>query len=387
MKRTWPWALLAPLLLVLVAAFAVPVGMMLIRGVSEREIPQHMPAGAAALQAWEGNGIPPDSVATIVARDLVAARRSGSLNRVANRLNYDVVGSRSLIFDTAAAIDAGRPVTGTAALAAIDPRWGQREIWAALRHASGPVSSFYFWASLDRRVDADGRIVPVPRERAVFVEILARTFEISAVVTLLCMLLGYPVAALLAGLPSRVANPLLILVLLPFWTSTLVRTTAWVVLLQTNGVVNGMLQWLGVTNAPLPLLYSRTGVYIAMTHVLLPFFILPLYGVMQGLSADTTRAARSLGAGPVATFTRVYLPQTLPGVIAGAVIVFTLALGYYLTPALVGGGGDQMISASIAFYTSQSLNWGMAAALSILLIVPLGVALVAGRLASNWRPL
>jgi putative spermidine/putrescine transport system permease protein len=177
-------------------------------------------------------------------------------------------------------------------------------------------------------------------------------------------------------------------VLLPFWTSTLVRTTAWVVLLQTNGVVNNLIQWLGLANGPLPLLYNRMGVYIAMTHVLLPFLILPLYGVMRGIRPEAMRAALSLGAHPAKAFLRVYLPQTLPGVAAGAAIVFALALGYYLTPALVGGGSDQLVGASIAFYTNESLNWGMAAALSLLLLAPLLIVLAMARGTNRlWKAL
>lgn len=271
------------------------------------------------------------------------------------------------------------PGNSAATLAQIDPRWGRPAIWAAMRHADGPLTSHYLLAALDRRLTADDRIVRVAPQQAVFETIFLRTFKISAVVALLCVALGYPVAYLLASLPQRAANPLLILVLLPFWTSALVRTAAWAVLLQSNGVVNNMLQYVGLIDAPLQLIYNRVGVYIAMTHVLLPFFILPLYGVMKGISPTAMRAASSLGAPPLRAFWKVYLPQSLPGVAAGAIIVFTLALGYYVTPALVGGGADQMISASIAFYTNQSLNWGMAAALSLFLLLPLALMLFAGR--------
>jgi putative spermidine/putrescine transport system permease protein len=387
MRPLWPFALLAPLLITLLVAFAAPVAMMLMRGVSEQELPAVMPRTAEALRAWDGTALPPDAAAATAGEEMRAAHHAGTINRIANRLNYDIVGSRSLIFATAARLDEGAAGGSIADLARIDPRWGDRATWSAMRHASGPSSSFYLWAALDRRIDPDGNVVAVPDEQAVFVGILLRTFKISAIVALLCIVLGYPVAYLVASAPPKLGNPLLIVVLLPFWTSTLVRTTAWVVLLQTNGVVNRVVQALGIAQAPLPLLYSRTGVYIAMTHVLLPFFILPLYGVMRQVPPDTLRAARSLGAGPVSAFLRVYFPQTLPGVIAGAVIVFTLALGYYITPALVGGGADQMVSASIAFYTNRSLNWGMAAALSILLVVPLGAVLILGRTVSGWRPI
>lgn len=378
-RRWWTFALVAPLLLFLLASFVAPVVLMLSRAVTDRELMTVWPDSAAALRQWDSGGLPPDTLAQTVSRDILASRRAGTLNRAANRLNYDVVGSRSLLYATADRLDAGAPGNSVAAMAQIDPRWGRPEIWAAMRHADGPLTSHYLLAALDRRQTADDRVARVAPEQAVFETIFLRTFKISAVVALLCVAFGYPVAFLLASLPQRAANPLLILVLLPFWTSALVRTAAWAVLLQTNGVVNNALQYVGLIDTPLQLIYNRVGVYIAMTHVLLPFFILPLYGVMKGISPTAMRAASSLGAPPLRAFWKVYLPQSLPGVAAGAIIVFTLALGYYVTPALVGGGADQMISASIAFYTNQSLNWGMAAALSLLLLLPLALMLFAGR--------
>ncbi len=378
-RRWWTFALVAPLLLFLIGSFVAPVLLMLSRAVTDRELMTVWPDSTAALRQWQDGGLPPDAIARTVSREMLTARRGGTLNRVANRLNYDMVGSRSLLYATADRLEAGAPGDSVAALTRIDSRWGHPEIWAAMRHADGPLTSHYLLAALDRRIAADDSIIRVPPEQAVFSNIFLRTFTISVVVALLCVALGYPVAYLLVSLPQRVANPLLILVLLPFWTSALVRTAAWAVLLQTNGVVNNALQNIGLIDAPLQLIYNRLGVYIAMTHVLLPFFILPLYGVMKGISPTTMRAASSLGAPPLRAFWKVYLPQTLPGVAAGAIIVFTLALGYYVTPALVGGGADQMISASIAFYTNQSLNWGMAAALSLLLLLPLALMLFAGR--------
>lgn len=378
-RRWWSFALVAPLLLFLLASFVAPVLMMLSRAVIDRDLERVWPDSAAALRQWDGAGLPPDAIAATVSREIGAARQAGTLNQVANRLNYDMVGSRSLLYATARQLAAGRPGSTVSELARIDPRWGQPGIWAAMRHADGPLTRHYLLAALDRRLSADDRIVRVPAEQAVFANIYLRTFKISTIVALLCGALGYPVACLLASLPERKANPLLILVLLPFWTSALVRTAAWAVLLQTDGVVNKALQAIGLIDAPLQLIYNRLGVYIVMTHVLLPFFVLPLYGVMKGIPPTAMRAASSLGAPPVRAFLAIYLPQTLPGVAAGAIIVFTLALGYYVTPALVGGGADQMISASIAFYTNQSLNWGMAAALSLLLLLPLLLMVFAGR--------
>jgi len=377
----WTTLLIAPALLFLLLNFAIPIVMMLARGVAEPELMSAMPRATLALRQWRGSGLPDDQLAGLVAEDMVRAQAAGTLKLVANRLNFASAGSRSLIFATADALafDTG-PVT-LERLRTIDPRWGSLETWAAIRHASGPLTSFYLLAAADRRMDASGHVVTVSADRSVFVDVLLRTFKISAIVTFLCLLLGYPTASLLATLPESVGNSLMLLVMLPFWTSTLVRTTAWTVLLQTHGVVNQALQSIGVIHEPLTLVYNRTGVYIAMTHVLLPFMILPLYGVMKRIPPDAVRAARSLGAGSVTAFRKVFLPQSLPGIIAGVVVVFTLALGYYVTPALVGGGADQLISTYIAFYINQSLNWGMAAALSLLLLGSLAAVLFAAYLA------
>ncbi len=210
--------------------------------------------------------------------------------------------------------------------------------------------------------------MPVPAQQAIYLDIFARTFTIGAGVTLLCLLLGYPLAYKLATLPTRISNLLMILVLLPFWTSLLVRTAAWVVLLQREGPINGVLQALGLTDHPLQLVYNRFGLYVAMTHVLLPFMVLPLYSVMRGIPPQYMRAAASLGAEPLRAFLKVYLPQTVPGIGAGCLLVFILAIGYYITPALVGGTNDQMVSYFVAFFTNQTINWGMAAALGAVLL-------------------
>lgn len=389
-RRRGAFALIAPLILFLAINFLAPVAVMLSRGLVEKELPDAWPQTAEALRAWDGAPLPEDVLVDVFVDELAASSRDGTLSGVANRLNYDIAGFRSLLFETANALPLPTDRSSLAALTEIDVRWSDPDTWASLRHGAGRLTSFYLLASVDRRLDAEDRVTSVPSEHAVFVDVFIRTFAISTEVTLLCLLLGYPLAYLLATLPQRISNPLLILVLLPFWTSILVRTAAWAVLLQTEGVINDALQWLGLATEPLTLIYNRTGVLVAMTHVLLPFLVLPLYGVMKGIRPETGRAARSLGAGPVTTFVRVFLPQSLPGVAAGCIIVFVLSLGYYVTPALVGGAGDQMISSFIAFYTSQSLNWGMAAALAmILLAVTVALTVVVARLVGTremqWR--
>jgi putative spermidine/putrescine transport system permease protein len=381
-------ALIAPLLLFLLLTFVFPIGGMLLRSVEDPELPSVLPRTAAALRGWDGKGLPADAIVAVFAEDLAMARSAGTLSAVANRLNYDVNGFRTLVLRTARQLGPGPH--SIESLAAIDPRWSDRATWSAVRNAAGPYTGFYLLAALDRRLDADGAVVRTSVDQAIFVDVFVRTFWISVVVTIASLVLAYPVAYLLATAPERVANLLMIVVLLPFWTAVLVRTTAWMVLLQREGLINGFLRGLGVTTEPLALIHNRTGVYIAMTYVLIPFMILPIYGVMKGISPVGVRAALSLGARPFAAFRRVYLPQTMPGVSAGCLLVFIMALGYYVTPALVGGADDQMISYLIAFYTNQTLNWGMAAALSLLLLVATlllyGVyARLGGTASIGWR--
>ena len=361
-------ALVLPLFLFLLATFIVPIGLMLGRAVVDTEVKEILPRVAAELALWDGRGLPPDAAYTALIDDVRAARDAGTLASAATRLNYDIAGFRTLLFAT------GRRLAGEVAgaprevLGAIDPKWNDRETWAVIRRATGTVTDFYLLAALDLRRDANDAVTAAVPEQAVFRNVLGRTLWISGVVTLVCLLLGYPVAYFITRQPPGRAAVLLFLVLLPFWTSLLVRTVAWVVLLQREGILNSLLLSLGLVSEPVRMIFNRVAVYVAMVHVLLPFMVLPLYAVMKGISPSYLRAASSLGAAPLTAFRRVYMPQTLPGVGAGCLMVFIQALGYYITPALVGGADDQMISYFIAFYASKTVNWGMAAALSIMLL-------------------
>jgi putative spermidine/putrescine transport system permease protein len=379
-------ALVVPLFLFLLATFIVPIGALLTRGVVDPEVAATLPRVSAALARWDGEDLPDEAAFAALIADLRAARAAGTLASAATRLNYDLNGFRSLMFSTARRLPESLSGPARDAVVAADPKWGERETWAAIRRAGGPVTDFYLLAALDLRRDADGAIASVPAEQAVFVDVLGRTFRIAGVVTLVCLLLGYPLAYLAASLPARRANLLLLFVLLPFWTSLLVRTAAWVVVLQREGVLNSALLGIGLIDAPLPMIFNRFAVYVAMVHILLPFMVLPLYSVMKSVPAVYTRAAASLGASPWTAFRRVYLPQTLPGISAGCLLVFVQALGYYITPALVGGAEDQMISYLIAFYASRTINWGMAAALSVMLLgATLALCAVYGRLVGFER--
>ena len=236
--------------------------------------------------------------------------------------------------------------------------------------ASATYTSSFYLAAVDRKRDTDGSIIQVDENRRIYVQLFWRTLWLSGLIAVLCLLLGFPVAHLLATLPMRKASLLMILVLLPFWTSLLVRTTAWMVILQGQGVFNNILVSLGIVadDNRFELMYNQTGSIVAMTHILLPFMILPLYSVMRTIPPSYARAARSLGATSWTTFRRIYLPQTIPGIGAGGLLVFILAVGYYITPALVGGASGQLISNQIAFHMQDSLNWSMASALAAILL-------------------
>jgi putative spermidine/putrescine transport system permease protein len=371
------FALISPLLLFLLLNFVVPVGMILLKSVDDREFAKAMPRVVEALRMWDGIGLPPADAAGALLEDLSAVRGTPQVSTVANRLNYDVNGYRSLILSTVRRlrdIDASDPM---GALASISPEWATPGPWQAIKKASGPYTSLFLLGSLDMRHSLQSGLTRSSNDEAIFVDVFGRTFWISAVVTLFCVVLGYPVAYLLATASPAWTSVLMTMVLLPFWTALLVRTSAWVVLLQTNGVVNDTLQAIGLISSPLPLVFNRVGAYIAMVHILLPFLVLPLYSVMKGISPNAVRAAVSLGAHPFVAFRRVYLPQTAPGLASGMLLVFVSAIGFYITPALIGGAGDQMIGYFISQYTIETGNWGLSAALGTMLLLAIAAILAA----------
>ena len=380
-RRQWKaFGLTLPLAAFLLVFFLLPIFGMLQLAVSNAELGEVMPDAAAALGAWDGDGLPDGETARTVAADLRRAFEARALGEVAARLNNEVPGYRSMLMGTARKLPETIEGDALAALADIDPVWREPSLWRLLKRTAAPYTDLYLLQALDLERGAGGDIRRRPAEQAVYLDILWRTLEISLFVTLACLVLAYPLAYKLASLKEKHANLLMIFVLLPFWTSLLVRSAAWIVLLQREGPINDGLIWLGLIDTPLSMVFNRTGVLIAMTHVLLPFMVLPLYAVMRGIPKAHMRAAKSLGAPPFTAFRRVFLPQTLPGIGAGALLVFILSIGYYITPALVGGANDQMISYFIAFFTLQTVNWGMAAALaSVLLVAVLALYLVYAR--------
>lgn len=385
-RRTGAALLLTlPLLAFLLFTFIVPIGALLLRAVDNPEIARALPKTIAALEGWDRESGPPDTAYAAIVVDLHALREQSDAGAVARRLNTEVGGARSLVMKTWRALPL--PATTDAAvvhaqLVGVDARWDEPEIWQAIAKNASRLTPDYLLAALDLKRTVEGSVVAMDADRSAFRRILLRTFGIAAVVTLLCLALAYPLAWWLSTMTPRRANALLIVVLVPFWTSILVRVAAWIVLLQSGGIVNQTLAAIGLIDQPLALLFNRTGVVIAMTHILLPFMVLPLYSVMKGIPRDYVRAAISLGSHPLAAFLRVYVPQTYAGAAAGSLLVFILAIGYYVTPALLGGPEDQMLSYSIAQYANVHLDWGMACALgSVLLAATLILYAIYRRLA------
>jgi putative spermidine/putrescine transport system permease protein len=375
--------LILPLLGFLLVVFAAPIVGFMWRSVENDIVPTHLPRTVAALAGFTPPGLPDEAVFAALAEDLRNLPPDANVAVLGRHLNATREGFRSLMMKTTNKLPPAPEGTWQATLIKLDKKWGEEGYWSTLKNESGRLTASYLLAAVDLRLDDRGEVARVVPERRLYLSLLFRTFEIGLQVAMLCALLGYPVAFVLNALPERTANMLMICVMLPFWTSLLVRTTAWIILLQGNGPVNSSLQWLGLITEPLELIFNRFGVLIAMVHVLLPYMILPLYAVMKGIPPSHFRAAQSLGATNRIAFLRVYLPQTLPGLAAGALLVFIMALGYYITPALVGGPADQMLSAMLVYHMNESVNWGMAAALGLLL---LGAAvllfLVFGRLAA-----
>lgn len=375
------WALALPLVAFIAVAFLAPIATMLWRSVHDPEIAELLPRTRAALAEWDGIGVPRPAFDSAAA-DLRRATATNQIGRLAQRLNREQPGLRPLIDTTAQRLES----EPDARLSEIDPRWTDPGLWQLLARLTSPWTSRHLLNAVDLTFAPDGTVLRQEEARRLYVDLFVRTGWVAALVTLLCALLGYPYAYAMAAARPSVRALLLFVVLLPFWTSLLVRATAWIVLLQRRGVVNEGLVAIGLIGETgrLELIYNMTGTVIVMVHVLLPFFVLPVYSVMAGLPASYLRASASLGAPPLQTFRRVYLPLTYPGVAAGGLLVFILSLGYYVTPALVGGRTGQLISNQIAFHMQKSLNWGLAASLgALLLLAVILLALTLPRLAER----
>ena len=372
--------LVAPLFLFLAVFFVWPLVMMISVSVTDGTVRAVLPETASAIAEWDGAGVPPKPVQDALVADLRAPTDQMAFGDAVRRLNSEASGFRTLLGRTASTVrDA--PPEQPIDLAAIDPRWGEANYWQAMKRAMPNYTDRNLLAAVDLKRDNAGSVVADASANRI---IMLRTFTIAGLVTLICAAIGLTYAMIVAASTGWVRNMMLLAVLLPLWTSLLVRTASWVILLQNEGLINKALMSVGIVDQPLQLIFNRTGVVIAMTHVLLPFMVLPIYSVLLGIPRNLMPAASSLGASRLRAFRHVLLPMVLPGLLSGSLLVFMVALGYYITPALVGGAEDQMISSVIAFFATGTANWGMAGALGlILLTTTTALYLVYGRLSRS----
>lgn len=362
-------SLALPLIVFLVVAFVAPILYLLVTAVGNPETREVLPHTLAALESWDGVSTPDEPVYAALAADLKVAKDNSTAALLGKRLNYEISGMRSRVLAAARMVE--KLDTGPYKEKFLEQNtdWGSPETWAIIKRNGASFTPYYLLTALDLQQAPNGSVERVQGDQAIFLDVLARTLFVAGLVTLFTLILGYPVAYVLTIAPKAIAGIMMLMVLLPLWTSLLVRTTAWVVLLQSDGIINDVLMTLHLTSERLQLIFTRAGTVIAMTHIQLPFTILPIYSVMRSIPATQLRAARSLGAPPSSAFWRIYAPQTLPGVVAGCLMTFILSLGYYITPALVGGPRDQMVSNFISVYINRDLNWGLAAALGVVLLV------------------
>ncbi len=362
-------SLALPLVVFLLVVFVAPILYLLVTAVSNPETREVLPRTLVALEGWDGASAPGEPVYAAVAADLKVAKDNSTAALVGKRLNYEISGMRGRILAAARMVDRLDVGPYKERFLELNKDWGSPDVWAVIKRNGSAFTPFYLLSAVDLKQNPDNSLGRVEGDQAIFLDVLGRTLFVAAVVTLFTLVLGYPVAYVLTIAPKAIAGIMMLMVLLPLWTSLLVRTTAWVVLLQSNGVINDALMALHLTSERLQLIFTRVGTVTAMTHIQLPFTILPIYSVMRSISTTQLRAARSLGAPPISAFWRIYAPQTLPGVVAGCLMTFILSLGYYITPALVGGPRDQMVSNFIAVFINRDLNWGLASSLGVVLLV------------------
>jgi putative spermidine/putrescine transport system permease protein len=356
----------SPAILFVLLAIALPVGLFLYRAIDNSELHDNLPSTIAALSDWKSWDPLEDRHYEALASDLRALGDGPRLYQVARQLNYHKAGYRGAVLKASDSIRKGSTQGARTLIEGADPAWRDQAIWRVIARESGVLTPFFVLAALDLEIDENG-IRNADRGRALYREVFSRTVWMSLLIAAVCALLGYPLAYFLANAQSRLATLAIYAVLLPFWTSLLVRTLAWIVIFQRGGVAASAAQIMGFGGSSL--LYSRPAVLIGMIHVMLPFMILSIYAVMRGIPASYMRAAISLGASPMRAFFSVYLPQSMPGIGAGVMIVTILSLGFYLTPALLGSPNDQLISYFIAYFTNELVNWNMAAALAVWLLV------------------
>ena len=370
--------LVAPLLFFLLIVYISPIASMLFTSIDDRMVTKMLPKTFKSMEKWDGKNLPSEEVFESFYKDyklLIEEERAGKLS---TQLNYEKNGFKSILKKYGRKLKNFEEGNYKEQTMSVHKRWTDVEYWRAIQRRAPSYTYSKYLKGLDMYKNEKGELVEVSEDRRIYKILWVRTLKIAFIVTLCCFLMAYPIAHLLATLPMKFSNLLMICVLLPFWTSLLVRTASWMILLQQQGIVNDFLVWIGVIGDDnrLTMMYNATGTYIAMTQILLPFMVLPLYSVMKTISPSLIRAGKSLGGTPFTTFWKIYFPLTIPGIGAGCLLVFILAIGYYITPELVGGASGTLISNQIAYHMKYSLDWSFASAM--------GLMLLAGVLAVYW---
>ena len=365
--------LVAPLLLFLIITYVFPIGEMFSRSIDDKMITNMLPKTFKEMEKWDGQDLPPEEVFTAFYYDFKVLVDKQEHGKLGQRLNKEKNGFNSItkkLFRQVKRKKIDESISIKEQIMKVHKRWRTVEYWQAIKRTAPPYTLSKYLKGMDMYYGADGSITQVEEDRRIHRILWLRTLEIAFFVTLFCFLMGYPIAHLLATLPMKYSNLLMICVLLPFWTSLLVRTASWMILLQQQGVVNDFFVMIGLVadDSRPEMMYNKVGTYVAMTQILLPFMVLPLYSVMKTISPSLMRAGKSLGGTPFVAFWKVYFPLTIPGIGAGCLLVFILAIGYYITPALVGGASGTLISNQIAFHMKQTLDWSFASAMGLMLL-------------------
>jgi len=361
--------LVAPLLVFILVTFLIPIGDMLLRSVDDSYINTVFPKTFKEYKKWDRQGLPSEELYKTMFFE-VKDSEGYAIGKASTRMNYAKSGWKSLLKKSKRKFKKIEEGPYKEQMIAIDKKWADMEYWKAIGVMVDATTAGYYLNAVDLKYNVDKEVVRQKENRRIYNHTWFKTFKVSVLVMVFCLMLGYPIAYLLSTLPLKYSNLLMICVLLPFWTSLLVRTVAWMVMLQQKGVFNNLLVMSNIIadENRFKLMYNETATIIVMTQILLPFMVLPLYSVMKTISPNYMRAALNLGASPLHAFWKVYMPNSVPGISAGCMLVFILAIGYYITPELVGGKDGQMIGNWIAYHLKTTLNWGLCAALGAILL-------------------
>ncbi len=361
--------LVAPLLLFILFTFLIPIGDMLLRSVDDSYINTVFPKTFKEYKKWDRQDLPSEELYKTMFFE-VRDSEGYAIGKASTRMNYAKSGWKSLLKKSKRKFKKIEEGPYKEQMIAIDKKWADMEYWKAIGVMVDATTAGYYLNAVDLKYNVDKEVVRQKENRRIYNHTWFKTFKVSVLVMVFCLMLGYPISYLLSTLPLKYSNLLMICVLLPFWTSLLVRTVAWMVMLQQKGVFNNLLVMSNIIAEEnrFKLMYNETATIIVMTQILLPFMVLPLYSVMKTISPNYMRAALNLGASPLHAFWKIYMPNSVPGISAGCMLVFILAIGYYITPELVGGKDGQMIGNWIAYHLKTTLNWGLSAALGAILL-------------------